>query len=320
MQLAFRFGQPTTDLVQTSDGPAIDLMNPVLEGRAREPWCDELSQGRRCGSLTVWRRGPEVWGAAFVPLGESGHEPAARRLYADILRACGTLTLQRIWNFVPRINEHDGELENYRAFCKGRHQAFEKHFGNADERRMPAASAVGTGGDVLCGVFIAGTAAVRYVENPEQVPAYRYPSRYGPRSPSFARASLVQRNDGQRLYISGTASIRGSESHHPDDVAAQCELAIANMELVARAAGLGGLGSDASQSRAFRIYLREPALWPLVKPVFEARLCRPADPYTALQADICRRELLVELEACVDTGPAGAPGAPSRSVEAAQHQ
>ena len=47
------------------------------------------------------------------------------------------------------------------------------------------------------------------VENPLQMPAYEYPDTYGPRSPSFARATTVTTAGVASLYVSGTASIRG---------------------------------------------------------------------------------------------------------------
>jgi enamine deaminase RidA (YjgF/YER057c/UK114 family) len=110
----------------------------------------------------------------------------------------------------------------------------------------------------------------------------------------------VTRASGPRLYVSGTASIRRSESCHPGDVTAQCGLAITNMDLVAQAAGLPALTAGPVGRASFRVYLRDPVDWPVVRTVFEQRLRCPPDAYTVLQADICRRELLVELEACVD--------------------
>ncbi|MDZ7668584.1 MAG: hypothetical protein U5Q16_03885 [Gammaproteobacteria bacterium] len=298
MQLAFHFGQSPAGI---TNGSTIGVPNPIIDGRAAEPWADVTGGGRACGSLTLWQCGDELWGAGFADVSAQGFDAAAQALYTELFNASRRLTLHRIWNLIPRINAHDAALENYQAFCEGRHRAFQAHFGSAGEQRMPAASAVGTLGDTLCVVFVAGTDAVSYVENPEQVPAYRYPSRYGPRSPSFARGSLVQRHGGQRLYVSGTASIRRSESLHPGDVAAQFELAMANVDLVARNAGLlHGLDAESPGQRSFRIYLRHADDWPVVRPLFEKRLQRSGDGYSVLQADICRRELLVEIEACVD--------------------
>lgn len=297
MQLAFHFGQNPAGI---TSGAAIGVPNPVIAGRAAEPWAD-VTDAHEYGGLALWNCGDELWGAGFADVSAQGFDTAAEALYAEVFDASRQLTLHRIWNLIPRINAHDGDLENYQAFCQGRHRAFQAHFGSAGEQRMPAASAVGTVGEKLCVVFIAGSDAVNYVENPEQVPAYRYPARYGPRSPSFARASLVERAGGRRLYISGTASIRRSESLHPGDVAAQFELAMANMDLVARNAGLpGGLSAHSPGQRSFRIYLRHADDWPVVRPLFEQRLQRGEDGYSVLQADICRRELLVEIEACVD--------------------
>ncbi len=299
MNLAFHFGWPSAGLRHHPDGVSVTLANAIIAGCGHERWAEGVGGSRECAALTLWRDGEELWGMGVADVTDHGFDEAAHKLYRDIFRATDDLTLYRVWNFIPRINECDGELENYRAFCRGRYRAFSHRFGAGSERRMPAASAVGTPGDGLCAVFLAGTAATRYVENPHQLPAYRYPARYGPRAPSFARASMVESPASRRLYVSGTASIRGSDSLHVGDVSAQIELALDNVDAVARAAGLDGLDRHSDGRRLFRLYLRHPEHWEAVRPVLERRLQRDDDRVNVIQADICRRELLAEVEAFV---------------------
>ncbi len=304
MNLAFQFGCPDGGLSLADNDVAFTLTNPVIAGDASELWADGIGAGRQCGDGDPAGAAATSCGAWASPsVADGDFQRAAHRLYRDIFRITSTVTLYRIWNFVPRINDADRTLENYRAFCQGRHQAFAESFGDTSQQRMPAASAVGTGGERLCAAFVAGTAPVRYVENPHQVPAYRYPSRYGPRAPSFARASIVDDGTLRRLFVSGTASIRGSESLHPGDVSAQLALAVDNADAVARAAGLDGLSRASAGQRRFRLYLRHPEDWTAARPVFE-RIHRDGDRFNVVQADICRSELLVEIEACV-TAEAG---------------
>ena len=80
---------------------------------------------------------------------------------------------------------------------------FEARLGGRFEQKLPAASSVGSHGDRLDVIFVAGEAAPRHLENPEQVPAYHYPAEHGPRAPSFARATVA--SDGARkvTFISG---------------------------------------------------------------------------------------------------------------------
>ncbi|HDG9776555.1 TPA: hypothetical protein PGG59_004990 [Raoultella planticola] len=95
----------------------------------------------------------------------------------------------RMWNFIPGINsENNAGLEVYRDFCYGRAKAFEQSY--AAEWGMPAATGIGTLGHEICFYFIAcRNSEINYIENSRQVPAYQYPQKYGPKSPSFARAT-----------------------------------------------------------------------------------------------------------------------------------
>ncbi len=302
--LALSYGHAEAGLVEHSGGVTVALANPVLDGPADETWVRLAAGGSRHGSLTLWHGDDgSRWGAASVVVEPGSLAAAAERVYREIFQAQGHLTLQRIWNYIPRINAPCGGhgQDRYQAFCGGRARALQAS--GRDGAGMPAASAMGTPGDVLTVLFVAGTDPVRHVENPRQLPAHRYPARYGPHPPSFARASLVSRPDGaRRLYLSGTASIRGSESLHPGDVVAQLSVALENADLVARAAGLtGGLGAGGPGARRLRLYLRRAEDWPTVRPMLDAHLPRAGDWLSVIEADICRPELLVEIEACVDT-------------------
>ena len=75
----------------------------------------------------------------------------------------------------------------------------------------PARAMVGSTASV---VFAATEATPRHFENPLQVPAYEYPGEYGPRSPSFARATVVAQ-PGPCLFVSGTRDACGTQ--RPDD-------------------------------------------------------------------------------------------------------
>src|SRR5207245_413528 len=66
-------------------------------------------------------------------------------------------------------------------------------FGSAEaiRRRVPAASGVGHGGEDLVLHALAVAEAGQAVDNPNQVPAYHYSTRYGPVPPCFAQATRV---------------------------------------------------------------------------------------------------------------------------------
>ena len=152
---------------------------------------------------------------------------------------------------------------------------------------MPAASAVGVDADRLILVDVAGEAVPEHFENPRQTPAYRYPAAYGPRPPSFARATRVTTPSGTWSFISGTAAILGSASLHPGDFAAQLAVMRDNLEVITRlAAPVSGMTTAVS-----RVYVK-----PGVVPGNPEAITGVTGPSVAIATHICRAELLLEAE------------------------
>jgi chorismate lyase/3-hydroxybenzoate synthase len=201
----------------------------------------------------------------------------------DAARAEDCPHVLRVWNHVRDINRIEDDLERYRAFCAGRHEAFARR-GYAMRADLPAASAVGTRTGGVATYFVASRTPAVSVENPRQVSAYDYPARYGPRSPSFSRAA---RCDGL-VFVSGTASVVGHETKHPGDVARQLEETLVNLDAIVAAAG-------AQELLIAKVYVRHAADYPLIA----ARIgeAMPRTQTMFLHAEICREDLLVEIEA-----------------------
>lgn len=192
--------------------------------------------------------------------------------------------LLRVWNFLDAINEGDGNLERYRQFCVGRSRGL----GELASEKLPAATAVGrtrgTGRVQLC--WMASRAPGKPVENPRQVRAYRYPLQYGPSPPAFARA---MRLDTGELLGSGTSSIVGHESRHAGDLQAQIDETLENLRELHHA------GCGTGRPEVIKVYLRERACGAAVAGKICAGLSVEGPPLM-IEADICRRELLVEIE------------------------
>lgn len=205
------------------------------------------------------------------------------RLIADVRRA-GYPYFVRMWNFVGGINEHDAERERYQLFCAGRHDAFVEA-GYHHDVDLPAASAVGMPGRGLVTFFLAAREAGVQVENPRQIAAYHYPPEYGPKSPSFSRATMW----GGMVFVSGTSSVVGHKTVHHGDVDAQLDETLRNIEVV-----LAQTGRSLQNVLAARTYVRNAA-------DAERITARLADVFPVnlyLEADICRQDLLLEIE-CV---------------------
>ena len=162
--------------------------------------------------------------------------------------------------------------------------------------RFPAATCIGRrDGDRTVQVYwLAGRAPGLPLENPRQVSAYRYPREYGPTPPSFSRAMLAS---DRLVMISGTASIVGHASRHRGDVRAQLDETFANLANVLQraAAAAPGITSRLGAESLLKIYLRDESLLPEVHAFLRERVPSQTQ-YIVLHADVCRAELLVEID------------------------
>jgi enamine deaminase RidA (YjgF/YER057c/UK114 family) len=226
---------------------------------------------------------------------QAASEEAYRRLFR-LLEAQQLPHLWRVWNYLADINGESHGLERYRQFNIGRQDAF-LDFCRGATGNVPAACALGLAGGPLSIAFMAGATPAVALENPRQVSAYNYPAEYGPRSPTFSRGALVYPPGGEILFISGTASIVGHQTVHPGDVAGQCREALANVALVVdEAARQGRTGPYALAELAYRVYVRDAASQPLVAATLAPLIGTVAD-VVYVEADICRIDLLLEIEA-----------------------
>ncbi|RZL88308.1 MAG: hypothetical protein EOP76_17795 [Variovorax sp.] len=275
-----------------------------------EPMVDLWHAGSSIQSGTTgvvrWRTDGH-WLLGVVDLDETAHGDGlaelAQRAYRNLfeaMRQAGCPHLLRIWNYLPRINDDGGGMERYRQFNAGRQQAF-LDAGEAAFEGAPAACALGVHEGALCIRFLAGRVPPLPVENPRQVSAYHYPSDYGPRSPTFSRAALAPLGAGQiALFISGTASIVGHETVHIGNLQAQVAETLENLRAVIAAANERTSARFTLERSDPVVYVRHPADAPRIRQQLEqalgagSRFMRHA---VFLEADICRSDLLVEIEA-----------------------
>jgi len=283
-------------------GPLLAVPNARLDaGTGLEVWSSAAPVARgRTGAISWAEDGAVLAGAAHWPLGDDLAAETREHFgeVLDLLVERGYPHLLRFWNYLPGINEPQGATERYRLFNVGRARAFEERFGEgAASARYSASSAVGAPGEELVTGFIAARRPGRHLENPRQVPAFRYPTEYGPKSPSFCRGTLANAAGGAIFFLSGTASIVGHRSRWMGDVGAQLEETLANVEaLVAEAERAYGAPIGRLPEFALvKIYLREPGDLSLVQAAL-ARAGVAPERALLLQAEICRAELDLELE------------------------
>lgn len=220
---------------------------------------------------------------------------ATFKAYARVtafLERQGYPRLLRCWNFVHDINRGEGDGERYKQFSLGRYQALAGRPGF--ERQLPAATAIGMHEPGLLLYFLAGKEGGVQVENPRQVPAFQYPREYGPRSPSFSRATFARLGDLDHLLVSGTASVVGHATRHPHDPRGQIEETFANLQALLENAAQIHLGGRRWVPETLRLFLRRPADVAVARPILEQVLGNV--PVLYLEGDICRSDLLVEIE------------------------
>lgn len=282
---------------------AIALPIPVLAGAPDERIFPAAKACRTSDGFRLFEDGDMLIGIVDETVSDD-IEHKAYALYLRMLKVVGDRHLVRIWNYVPDINKSGVEaLENYRLFCRGRSHAFERAMGEQFCTHLPAASAVGGVIGRLVVVFVATRTAPQHVENPDQVPAYKYPENYGPRPPSFARASRVKENGIERIFFSGTAAIKGHQTMAVDDLNGQIACMLDNMNLLSNSFGLPDpLGLGAPWTRHCKIYLRHASDLTASQRLLHGKLYLEGDHVTWLHSDICRADLLIEAELTLTRG------------------
>lgn len=210
----------------------------------------------------------------------------------------------RLWNHLPGIHDPLGEgQDRYMVFNAGRFDALSQWFGQESfDTRIATASGVGHDGQDLVLHGLAADRPGRALDNPRQVAPYRYSRKYGPLPPCFARATVVEPPHGAPLVlVGGTASIVGEESVHQGDLRRQADETLTNLAvLLCTAAGapadrLEDRASVLAGFRDVRVYYPDPRRLNELRALLENAF-PGAGPIEWVRADICRAELLVEIE------------------------
>ncbi len=209
-------------------------------------------------------------------------------------------SLLRMWNYFSDINSEISNVERYKSFCVGRHKAFSAMLDF--ERYLPAASAIGTRepGFFLI-YFLAAKKPGVQIENPRQISAFHYPGQYGPKSPSFTRAILKNWLNSSQLYISGTASIVGHETLHEKDVAGQLHETFENLKSLIDHVREVHHSKVQSMNNitALKVYIRHQEHYSIIKDHLKTVLSDSV-PVLFLQGNICRENLLLEIEGIIN--------------------
>ncbi len=259
------------------------------------------------GARQVYYAGaaPEGAGSAY---GQTLHALEEMRL---ALKAAGTgfENVVRTWFYLGGITERESGTDRYRELNRARTDfyrdiRFRPSQGRWTESAFPSSTCIGAEGSGLAaGCFTFETKRKEVLllplENPLQTPAYSYRSAYSAQSPKFSRAMSLVLGGRVTAWVSGTASIVDSESRHHGDAERQTMQTIDNIERLVSGEnfsshGVTGVNGSLGDFRGIRVYIKRPEDFMRCKAVCESRF----GPVPAIYAvaDVCRPELLVEIE------------------------
>jgi len=190
----------------------------------------------------------------------------------------------RTWLYMDNI------LEWYDPFNRARDAFFTSR--RIYEGRVPASTGIGSAN--LYGSAIAACAlavkpknnltTIQVVESPLQCSALNYRS-------SFSRAIEIGTPCYRTLLISGTASIEPhGATAYVDDVEKQIQLTMDVVHEILKSRGM-----DWSDTTRAIMYLKKPEYMPIWQAWLEKNNLT-AMPMVTIEADVCRDDLLVELE------------------------
>ncbi len=219
----------------------------------------------------------------------------------------------RQWNYVEgilSINTDTGKkYQNYQVLndVRGVYYSKEKF-----EHGYPASTGIGmnAGGIILEFIAIKPNNGVNIVplKNPAQTDAYDYSQgvlvgnslvqENKKSAPKFERAKYISINDKKTIYVSGTASIREERTIGINDVRQQTEVTIENISNLISKTNLNNAGISNNYEKIsfsfIRVYVKNISEINAVKEICNSYY--RGVPINYLVADICRENLLVEIE------------------------
>ena len=217
----------------------------------------------------------------------------------------------RTWLYLGDIVGPEGETQRYKELNRARTDFFHDiRFAEGKTPECykgavyPASTGIGTSnGDIVMSCIAIATEREDLklipLENPVQTSAFDYAAAYSPKSPKFARAMALSCGQCATIFVSGTASITNSESRHDGDAAAQTHQTLDNIEALISERnfeqhGGAGLGATLDDLALVRVYIKRQEDYAKTRAACEERLGELPIIYAI--ADVCRPELLVEIE------------------------
>jgi enamine deaminase RidA (YjgF/YER057c/UK114 family) len=300
---------------------AIEIM--ALEGIPADVCVSYKEYKDVCYALVNYPEGKEIISAGLTAPDASGEtgdlsEISFSRMKGILIREGLDFShVVRQWNYIEQIvgtvPGTGGRKQNYQQFNDVRSLFYESSPWSAG---YPSATGIGmnTGGIIIDFIAASGPSSwlVLPISNPLQTDAHRYSQTVlvgdplllekNKTAPKFERAKLVFSPLGGQVYISGTAAIRGQITVEENDAAGQAQTTLENILALISPDNLKKSGFHRDIIKAavsyLRVYVKQKEDIPSVKKV--CRRFLPETPALYVVSDVCRPELLVEIEGMMD--------------------
>ncbi len=217
--------------------------------------------------------------------------------------------LVRQWNYIGNILTIKNGAQNYQVFNEVRNDFYQKY---RTINGYPAATGIGMkiGGVSIdfCAIMAKEPINMKPINNPDQVNAYEYGQEVLKgvpgngkikHPPQFERALLIPGRMRSTLFVSGTAAIIGQDIIGVEDVDKQTIVTIENINKLTDKKRFGEMGTnpdpDWGKFILLRVYVKNQNDFEKVKEICHERF--PDVPAIFIESDICRDNLLVEIEA-----------------------
>jgi enamine deaminase RidA (YjgF/YER057c/UK114 family) len=302
------------------------VIQPPCQGKllAIEAWGVSRKKGdfdieRVSRHLVIVRHSGIEWAhcAGIIP------QTSAASVYDRTLSAFGSLRdtlaargfaldqMVRTWLYLGDIVGPEGDSQRYKELNRARADYYQgipfltPHIPPAFQGSVyPASTGIGTSNrDVMmdCVALATERTDLRLLplENPRQTSAFDYAPTHSPASPKFSRAMAILGRSTACILISGTASIVHSQTKFLGDVERQTRQTLDNIEaLIARdnflRYGVSDVEATLDNLVLARVYIKRQEDYERTRAICEARLGELPIIYAV--ADVCRPELLVEIE------------------------
>lgn len=213
----------------------------------------------------------------------------------------------RQWNYIGNITGYHNNEQNYQIYNNSRTQFYQK---TSWPYGYPAATGIGAqfNGLIISCIAFKSTnnkhKRIYPLNNPLQIAAHSYSKEVLigssttslKETPKFERAKLIDFANNIFCFISGTAAIRGEYSTHIQSPQKQTELTLDNIEYLISLENLqyNSCPDTSLKICNLRVYIKNRNHYQVIRKTVEIRF--PLIPAIYLFTDICREELLVEIE------------------------